>query len=128
MNLGERQFFCSGFLSLPVFPVGPERICPARGVSGSVEQKVEKEEALTLRQIEVLTLVAQGLTYEEVGAKLMGSFTVGSARTSSYNPSMRVLYPGLFVSGHNICYIYAAFRVPKMFGFDFLISTRPDDF
>jgi DNA-binding NarL/FixJ family response regulator len=40
------------------------------GVSGSVEQAVEKEEALTPRQIEVLILVAQGLTYKEVGAKL----------------------------------------------------------
>ncbi len=40
------------------------------GVSGSVEEAVEKEEALTPRQIEVLTLVAQGLTYKEVGAKL----------------------------------------------------------
>ena len=38
--------------------------------SGSVEQAVEKEEALTPRQIQVLTLVAQGLTYKEVGAKL----------------------------------------------------------
>ena len=41
-----------------------------KGVSGTVEQAVEKEEALTPRQIEVLTLVAQGLTYKEVGAKL----------------------------------------------------------
>ena len=40
------------------------------GAGGSVEQAVEKEEPLTPRQIEVLTLVAQGLTYKEVGAKL----------------------------------------------------------
>ncbi len=39
-------------------------------VSRSVEQAVEKEKALTPRQIEVLTLVAHGLTYKEVGAKL----------------------------------------------------------
>ncbi len=34
------------------------------------EQAEEKQEALTSRQIEVLTLVARGLTYKEVGAKL----------------------------------------------------------
>lgn len=39
-------------------------------VSQSDEQAKEKEEVLTPRQIEVLTLVAQGLTYKEVGAKL----------------------------------------------------------
>jgi len=39
-------------------------------VSGTVEQGAEEEEPLTPRQIEVLTLVAQGLTYKEVGAKL----------------------------------------------------------
>jgi len=37
---------------------------------GPVGQPLEKEKALTPRQIEVLTLVAQGLTYKEVGAKL----------------------------------------------------------
>ncbi len=40
------------------------------GAVGSVEQPVEKEKALTPRQMEVLILVAQGLTYKEVGAKL----------------------------------------------------------
>jgi two-component system NarL family response regulator len=40
------------------------------GISGSVENVVEKEEYLTPRQIEVLTSVAEGLTYKEVGAKL----------------------------------------------------------
>lgn len=39
-------------------------------VNGSVKQAVEKEETLTPRQIEVLTLVAEGLTYKEIGAKL----------------------------------------------------------
>ncbi len=38
--------------------------------SGSLEQAVKKEETLTPRQIEVLALIAQGLTYKEVGAKL----------------------------------------------------------
>jgi len=36
----------------------------------STGQPVEKEEALTSRQIEVLTLLAQGLIYKEIGAKL----------------------------------------------------------
>ncbi len=36
----------------------------------SLPEAEEKEEVLTPRQIEVLTLVAQGLTYKEVGAKL----------------------------------------------------------
>jgi DNA-binding NarL/FixJ family response regulator len=40
------------------------------GIGGSVEQAVEEKEALTPRQIEVLTLVSQGLAYKEVGAKL----------------------------------------------------------
>jgi DNA-binding NarL/FixJ family response regulator len=40
------------------------------GVGGSLEQAVKKEETLTSRQMEVLTLIAQGLTYKEVGAKL----------------------------------------------------------
>jgi hypothetical protein len=31
-------------------------------------------------------------------------------------------------SWHTVCYRYAAFRVPKMFGFNFLIPTRPYDF
>jgi DNA-binding NarL/FixJ family response regulator len=39
-------------------------------VGGSFEQAVGREEALSPRQIEVLTLVAQGLTYKEIGAKL----------------------------------------------------------
>jgi two-component system NarL family response regulator len=39
-------------------------------VSGSFEQAVKKEETLTPRQMEVLVLIAQGLTYKEVGAKL----------------------------------------------------------
>jgi DNA-binding NarL/FixJ family response regulator len=38
--------------------------------SRSIGQPVEKWEALTPRQIEVLTLVAQGLIYKEIGAKL----------------------------------------------------------
>lgn len=38
--------------------------------SGPVERAVEKEETLTPRQIQVLTLVSQGLTYKEVGSKL----------------------------------------------------------
>jgi DNA-binding NarL/FixJ family response regulator len=37
---------------------------------GSVEAAGSKEETLTPRQIEVLTLVAQGLTYKEVAAQL----------------------------------------------------------
>jgi len=41
-----------------------------KGAGGSLQQAEEKKEALTPRQIEVLTLVAQGLTYKEVGAKL----------------------------------------------------------
>jgi len=40
------------------------------GISGSVERAVEKVEGLTPRQVEVLTLVSQGLAYKEVGAKL----------------------------------------------------------
>jgi len=40
------------------------------GVSGSIEQAVKKEETLTPRQMEVLILIAQGLTYKEVGARL----------------------------------------------------------
>ena len=39
-------------------------------IAGSVGQAVEKQEPLTPRQVEVLTLVSQGLTYKEVGAKL----------------------------------------------------------
>lgn len=41
-----------------------------RGVGGSLQPAEEKKEPLTPRQDEVLTLVAQGLTYKEVGAKL----------------------------------------------------------
>ncbi len=41
-----------------------------RSVSGPLEGTVRKEETLTPRQIEVLTLVAQGLTYKEIGTKL----------------------------------------------------------
>ena len=37
---------------------------------GSPVQSVEGEEALSARQTQVLSLVAQGLTYKEVGAKL----------------------------------------------------------
>jgi DNA-binding NarL/FixJ family response regulator len=37
---------------------------------GAVGPPLEKERPLTPRQVEVLTLVAQGLTYKEVGAKL----------------------------------------------------------
>ena len=40
------------------------------GAGGSLEQAVKKEETLTSRQMEVLTLIAQGLTYKEAGAKL----------------------------------------------------------
>lgn len=39
-------------------------------IIGSVEQPVDKMDALTPRQLEVLTLVSQGLAYKEVGAKL----------------------------------------------------------
>ncbi|MHC1729069.1 MAG: response regulator [Syntrophobacteraceae bacterium] len=35
-----------------------------------VERQAGKEEALTPRQMEVLSIVAQGLTYKEIGAKL----------------------------------------------------------
>jgi DNA-binding NarL/FixJ family response regulator len=38
--------------------------------SEPVEQAVQEEETLSPRQTQVLTLVAQGLTYKEVGAKL----------------------------------------------------------
>lgn len=42
-----------------------------RGETGkSTERALKKEETLTPRQIEVLTLVSQGLAYKEVGAKL----------------------------------------------------------
>jgi len=37
---------------------------------GSSQNAVEKGDPLTARQIEVLSLVAQGLTYKEVGAKV----------------------------------------------------------
>jgi len=47
-----------------------EEFARQRGVGGSPQQAKEKKETLTPRQIEVLTLVAQGLTYKEVGAKL----------------------------------------------------------
>jgi DNA-binding NarL/FixJ family response regulator len=40
------------------------------GAAGSFDPPVGKEKGLTPRQMEVLTLVAQGLTYKEVGAKL----------------------------------------------------------
>ncbi len=40
------------------------------GVSQSLEGAARKEEALTSRQVEVLALIAQGLTYKEVGKKL----------------------------------------------------------
>ena len=40
------------------------------GVGGSLEQAMKKEETLTSRQMEVLILIAHGLTYKEVGAKL----------------------------------------------------------
>ncbi len=40
------------------------------GAGGLVGQAVEKQEVLTARQMEVLTLVAQGLTYKEIGARL----------------------------------------------------------
>jgi len=39
-------------------------------ISGSVERTAGKSETLTSRQLEVLTLVSQGLAYKEVGAKL----------------------------------------------------------
>jgi len=39
-------------------------------IIGSVEKAEGKIEALTPRQLEVLTLVSQGLAYKEVGAKL----------------------------------------------------------
>ncbi len=41
-----------------------------RGKGESRQRAKEKEEALTSRQMEVLTLLAHGLTYKEVGAKL----------------------------------------------------------
>ena len=37
---------------------------------GAKEQQAGKEKALTPRQVEVLGLIAQGLTYKEIGAKL----------------------------------------------------------
>ena len=37
---------------------------------GTIEKRAGKEDVLTPRQAEVLRLVAQGLTYKEVGAKL----------------------------------------------------------
>ncbi len=37
---------------------------------GAIEERPGKEESLTPRQMEVLSLLAQGLTYKEVGAKL----------------------------------------------------------
>jgi len=40
------------------------------GASGSLKQTAKKEAQLTPRQMEVLILIAQGLTYKEVGAKL----------------------------------------------------------
>ena len=40
------------------------------GVSGVSRQTIDRGEGLSPRQIEVLTLVAQGLTYKEVGVKL----------------------------------------------------------
>jgi DNA-binding NarL/FixJ family response regulator len=40
------------------------------GVSEVDEQRDENGQALTARQIQVLSLVAEGLTYKEVGAKL----------------------------------------------------------
>ena len=40
------------------------------GTGGVLENATENEEPLTPRQIEVLTLVSQGLTYKEVGTKL----------------------------------------------------------
>jgi DNA-binding NarL/FixJ family response regulator len=66
----------SGFMRGEV-PLSPglaglvlEEFARQGGTVGSVEQPAEKEKALTPRQMEVLTLVAQGLTYKEVGAKL----------------------------------------------------------
>ncbi len=47
-----------------------EEFARQRGEGRSLQQTEQKEEALTPRQIEVLTLVARGLTYKEVGAKL----------------------------------------------------------
>ena len=47
-----------------------EEFARQKGAGASLQQAEEKKEALTPRQIEVLTLVAQGLTYKEVGAKL----------------------------------------------------------
>jgi len=39
-------------------------------LSGSAKKLEERDETLTPRQNEILTLVAQGLTYREIGAKL----------------------------------------------------------
>ncbi len=47
-----------------------EEFSRQRGTGAPVKQAVEKGELLTPRQIEVLSLVAEGLTYKEVGAKL----------------------------------------------------------
>jgi DNA-binding NarL/FixJ family response regulator len=47
-----------------------EEFARQRREGGSPRETKEKEEALTPRQIEVLTFVARGLTYKEVGAKL----------------------------------------------------------
>jgi DNA-binding NarL/FixJ family response regulator len=44
----------------------------ARGGKGdaATERPAEKDEPLTPRQVEILTLVAEGMTYKQVGAKL----------------------------------------------------------
>jgi DNA-binding NarL/FixJ family response regulator len=47
-----------------------EEFAQQGGTHGSVTKANQKEEPLTPRQIEVLTLVAQGLIYKEVAAKL----------------------------------------------------------
>ncbi len=47
-----------------------EEFARQKGQGESVEQRGEKREPLKPRHIEILTLVAQGLTYKEIGAKL----------------------------------------------------------
>jgi len=77
-NENTDQFFkLFGGLMRGEVPLSPglasrvlEEFARKKGGPGFAEQAGEKEEPLTARQIQVLTLVAQGMTYKEVGAKL----------------------------------------------------------
>ncbi len=62
---------------VPLSPGLASRVLEEFAQTGAVSSSIakateerEKEETLTARQVQVLTLVAQGLTYKEVGAKL----------------------------------------------------------